>query len=274
MPLGDRQTEARAPEPGTLLVLLEGGENGLAAILTDALAGVDDVEAVAVLGLLRHQELDGPAIGELHGVCQQVDQHLAQLVLVAAHPQGRAPSLHPPMQALLGAAPLEHGRHSLYQSGEVEVGGCQLLVSGLDPRQVEDVVDQGQEVGAAALNGLDGPALLRRQLALVLQELRVAQDGVHGRADLVTHVGQEEALGLVGLLGRVPGLLQLEVVLLEDSARLLLLGQHLLPELLCLAAVVVVAPAGLDGEGHQAGEAAAEEQDDPGPAIPGDDDPH
>ena len=40
------------------------------------------------------------------------------------------------------------------------------------------------------------------------QDVRQADDGVHRRANLVAHVGQERTLGQTGLLGLLPGDLQ------------------------------------------------------------------
>ena len=45
-------------------------------------------------------------------------------------------------------------------------------------------------------------------------QFRQADDGVHGRTDLMAHVGQETALGLSCRLGRHPGLLQRPLKLL------------------------------------------------------------
>ncbi len=45
-------------------------------------------------------------------------------------------------------------------------------------------------------------------------QLRHAEDAVHGRADFVAHVGQEVALGAVGLFGRKFGFDQLDLHLL------------------------------------------------------------
>ena len=44
---------------------------------------------------------------------------------------------------------------------------------------------------------------------LQLQQLHVAADGVEGRPQLVTHVGEELALGAIGLLGNASRLLEL-----------------------------------------------------------------
>ena len=46
----------------------------------------------------------------------------------------------------------------------------------------------------------------RRQI--VREDVGVSQDGGHGGADLMAHVGQEFALGPVGGLGRAAGLNQ------------------------------------------------------------------
>ena len=66
---------------------------------------------------------------------------------------------------------------------------------------------------------MDGAQILRR-LTLVLaeaaaQELGEAEDGIHRRADLVAHVGEELALRAVGGLGFVARQLELHFLLLE-----------------------------------------------------------
>ena len=67
----------------------------------------------------------------------------------------------------------------------------------LDLRQVEDVADEIQQVGAGGVDGLGELHLARREIALrILGELLAQdQDAVERRAQLVRHVGQE--LGLV-----------------------------------------------------------------------------
>ena len=52
---------------------------------------------------------------------------------------------------------------------------------------------------AAIADGLDGLAVRVLQLGIAVEDLGVAEDGVHGGADLVAHIGQEGALGAVGL---------------------------------------------------------------------------
>ena len=84
----------------------------------------------------------------------------------------------------------------------------ELELSRFDLREVENVVDDGQEMVAA------GPDRLR-DLSLLVVERRVreqrrhADDGVHGRPDLVAHVGEELRLGLGGRLGHRFGVLEL-----------------------------------------------------------------
>ena len=66
-------------------------------------------------------------------------------------------------------------------------------LAGLDLGQIEDVVDQAQEVVAVALDGLHG-LLLLGPFDRVGEDVGVSQDGGHGGANLVAHVGQELAL--------------------------------------------------------------------------------
>ena len=76
----------------------------------------------------------------------------------------------------------------------------ELQLAGFDFGQVEDIVDQGQQVLAALLDG--GQAAVTSGSKLPpLEDLGIAQDAVEGRAQLVAHIRQEAALGTIGRLG-------------------------------------------------------------------------
>jgi hypothetical protein len=139
---------------------------------------------------------------ELDGVTREVEQDLAQppgiAGQVAGHVRiGQADEL----QAGLVGANGDDGSEVIEEAAQVEVDTLQLEPAGLDLAEVEDVVDKGQErigrrsdgLGEAALGGIE-----RR----VQQEPGHADHAVHRRPDLVAHVGQEIALGLVGGVGR------------------------------------------------------------------------
>ena len=87
-----------------------------------------------------------------------------------------------------------------------------LLVEGhlaaLDMAHVQDVVDEAEEVGAG---GLDLAQVLLNPFGLIDAaggQSGKAHDGVHGRADVVGHVGEEGALGGIRLVGLGEGLFQ------------------------------------------------------------------
>ncbi len=82
---------------------------------------------------------------------------------------------------------------------------------GFDARNVENFVDERQQVLAALSNRLDGIPPMRGHLRVTLQNLRVADDAVEWRAQLVAHIGEEASLGLIGVLGGFLRLLQLRV---------------------------------------------------------------
>jgi hypothetical protein len=65
--------------------------------------------------------------------------------------------------------------------------------SGFDAAEVQHLVDQLQQVLRPAQDLLRIGLLVRRQggLAVALQQLREAEDGVHRRAQLVRHVAEE-----------------------------------------------------------------------------------
>jgi len=68
---------------------------------------------------------------------------------------------------------------------------------GLDPGEVENVVDEMQQ-GIAGLADAQGHFTLIGRQGAVLQDLRETQDGVHRGPHLMAHVRQELALGGAG----------------------------------------------------------------------------
>ena len=66
-----------------------------------------------------------------------------------------------------------------------------LQLAGLDLRQVEQIVDDGEHVFAIRADRLDQLGATRGIELGIAQELRVPEYGGHGGPDLVAHVGQE-----------------------------------------------------------------------------------
>ncbi len=88
--------------------------------------------------------------------------------------------------------------------------GIEIDLARLDLRQVENVVDHTQQVTSAAMDRVDVVVALfsARLRSKFSQHVGKAENAVERRADLVAHVGQECALGLIGGLGRILGLFQ------------------------------------------------------------------
>ena len=100
------------------------------------------------------------------------------------------------------------------RSARIEFDVLQFEPAGLDLRQVEDVVEDGQQGLARLAHHLQAVALHGGEFVR-RHGLGHAQHAVQGCADLVAHGGQEGALGPIGglggeaaFLGRRPGLLQ------------------------------------------------------------------
>ena len=103
---------------------------------------------------------------------------------------------------------------------QIEIGGIEVDPSGLDLRKVEDVVDQRQQGLARSLDDPEELPLLLRELR-VERELGHADDPVHRRADLVTHVREKVTLRPIGVLGLFFGGLPLDHFLLQIARALL-----------------------------------------------------
>ena len=74
---------------------------------------------------------------------------------------------------------------------------CELELTGFDLGEIQDVVDQVEQGFAAALDDADLFAQIWRQW-LVQHKVTHAQDGIHRRADLMAHIGQEFTLVKIG----------------------------------------------------------------------------
>ena len=75
----------------------------------------------------------------------------------------------------------------------------------LDARDVQRAFDERQQVLAAAADDVHRLLAVRRHARILAHQLRIAQDGVERRADLVADGADVAALGLVGLVGRALG---------------------------------------------------------------------
>ena len=87
-------------------------------------------------------------------------------------------------------------------SRSAKCAGLDLQLPGLDLREVEDVVEGGQQPFGRELHVVGVVALLGVEVG-VEQQLGHPDDPVHRRADLVAHVGQELRLQPRGLEGMV-----------------------------------------------------------------------
>ena len=100
------------------------------------------------------------------------------------------------------------------QAGQVDRCLLEGELAGFDLGQVEDVVDDGQQVPGGGVDLFQAFGLFEGG-GFPLHDVRHAEDGVHRRADLVAHVGEEGALGQVGGFGLEGSHLELIVQLLK-----------------------------------------------------------
>ena len=196
--LGDGQAQAGAA------VLTRGGGIGLLEALeqlghllwrqadTGVGHGAPNQDVVVGLLLDGHRNRDLALLGELDGIVRVVDQDLPQAQRVAHHALRKTgvdvkQQLQPLGCGLLG----NQVGHVLQHLVEREVDRLDVELAGLDLGVVQDVVDDAQQVLAGRMGLLDIVALTRIQVGLQ-QQVGHAHDGVHRRADLMAHVGQED----------------------------------------------------------------------------------
>ncbi len=167
------------------------------------------IVGVALRALLHPDEHHHfAALGELDGVADQIDEDLPQANRVADHEIRHVRRDVAGQLQILGVGAEAETAHSVrHRVAQLELDGIEVELAGLYFGEVEDVVDDGQQAVGRAFDHLQVIALLDGEGGFE-GELSHAEDAVHGRADLMAHVGQEIALGPVGRLRRLLGALE------------------------------------------------------------------
>src|SRR5262245_18541499 len=202
-----------------LIELAEVLPDGVDLVGTNADARVGDAEDDGVRFAVD-LKTDRAAIRELDRVRQKVEQDLLELRLVRLKRRTQSGD------DLAEREPLgRHHRLDLFRDFVDEILEHDAFdvhghLSGLDARQVGDVVDQGQQVVRRGSAARDVVPLLLGQVPgdPVEQERRVADHGVERRAQLVRHAGEKVGLQLVGLR-ELLGLPEEPLVLLREIRR-------------------------------------------------------
>ena len=183
----------------------EFGEQAVLQLLGNADARVDDLEldpCPSARGVEDgNQQRNAALLGEFHGVAREVEEDLAQAARVAAQAVRHlgcyvAGDLH----TLRLGARRQQVDDAFDQTAQLEVQAVDLELARLHLREVEDVVDDGDQRLARFPRGLGVIELLAVELG-VEQEIDHAEHAVHRRADLVAHGGEELGLRLAGELG-------------------------------------------------------------------------
>jgi len=146
---------------------------------------------VVAPGLHRQQHVT--AIGELHGIAEQIDQHLAQTGDVARDVR-RAPAvqLADELDAFVVGGRGDV-RWRLRHTPSIEHLVLQLQTTGFDLGEVKDIVDDAEKRIAAVANGFDELLLvgIERRSQQAVRSFRSRRSSV---SDLVAHHGHERRL--------------------------------------------------------------------------------
>ena len=141
---------------------------------------------------------------ELDGVGQEVDQDLVQAPLVGHELRQVVGHMHLDLDLFFSRLQQQQVVHFLDGHQNAQRLVVDFAPPGFDARQIENVVDEGQQIVPGMVDVV-GVILVDRNghwpEHLALQDLRKAHDGIERRAQFMAHGGEEGRLRLVGFLG-------------------------------------------------------------------------
>ena len=188
--------------------------------------GIGHGEDHAVLGPLRGQADDGILGRESDGIGQKVIQHLHYPALVGHEASDVGIDIDLELDAIGREPVLDAFRGGLNGLADIDRTQIERHRSGIDSREIEDVVDDRKQRVRRGGDVTEILGLLRRQWTgnWVAQEMRKADDGGQRRAQFIRDVVHEIDLHLVGGLKRLVALAKraLDVLGVGD----VLEGQH------------------------------------------------
>ena len=208
---GEAKSGAAVFAAGGPIGLVKRLENMVVQMLRNANAGVGDGETKDDVrtggGFEPHRDFNRAGLREFEGVSGEVRQHLAQADGISGNHTwdiGRDGRIH--FDALTAGRVAERGDRLFETSGGGEILRVKLELSGLDLGNVEDVVQQPEERLRRVVARFEEAALLLAQRGRQ-GEMNHAQHAVHGRTDLVAHIGEKFALVTAGFLQRASAFL-------------------------------------------------------------------
>ncbi len=217
----------RHSQPGSLYLAdggialpLKGLEDAPHEFLAHADAGILDGEIEVRVSGRRHGSLTDPhgdqaaGAGIFDGIAQEVQQHLVQPQLVAVDfLVDHVHRIDIEFQLLCPDIRLNDIAEPVEDVGQAAFLLVQMHLAALYAAHVQDIVNQAQQMVAG------GHDLLQVFLHLIPVAYMghgqggEAHDGVHGGADIVGHIGEEDALGLAGPVRLQEGVLKLLLLL-------------------------------------------------------------
>ncbi len=152
----------------------------------------------------RRRDPDLAALGELQRVGDEIPQGLRDLPLVGVQGGQTCRLFEDQGDGARTEDRPHHPRQRREELDDLEIVATDGRLAGLDPRDVQQVVDQvGEGPGGLPDEGDLGPLLaIELPIAAVQEQGREREDGVDRGAELVGHVGQEPRFQLTGAAER------------------------------------------------------------------------
>lgn len=195
---GEAETKTAESTGVTVVGLLEGlehlGNDG--GIHADTGVGNINGEADQAWGglLVRDNDSHFPGGSELDGVVGEVEQQLMEAGGIDLQHRERLGDFPVKRESLPGGLVGEEGDDALDQVRQIGGSGIQFKPEGIDPRVLQNIVDDTAQGTGADLDGVGQRALFPGKVVL-RQEIQDADDSLQGGTQLVANHGKEDRFG-------------------------------------------------------------------------------
>ncbi len=202
-----------ALDPYTQILLYEGLENTPLKFFLHAATGIGNPDHQFPVGRLRLLKIDGKGdrsvVREVHRVSDEIEQHLTETLDVDVEQRQFLGKFQTQNGIPFRRTDGENRQNFPAQFRQIRLFQQKIELSGLQFGKVQNIIDQIQQRSPGDMDGMQIFTAVAGDNGFILKKFTEPDHRIQRRPELMTHGGEEDALGPIGGLRLGQGRLQL-----------------------------------------------------------------